>query len=147
MSEQDDKNTGGSQTIELEAEAEKEEESIGSSKLNPKRRGLLYHFLISFVAGLLASAIMVGAYARMIAPKLPQFYSFDLSSVIQQKEVEIMKNPNKNMKAEIAAYMDSLQKYINSYASHGIVLVTGASIGSSPYVKDITNGFIKNAPK
>lgn len=132
----------------LEKEAEAEEEQAGkpssNSYFSPKLRGLLFHFLISFVAGILASSIVVYIYATHV-PKIPKFYSFDLSTMIQQKEVQILKHPNQNMKAEIDAYISNLQKYVNSYASHGIVFVTGVSIGNSPYVKDITKGFTGSA--
>ena len=137
----------------LEREAEESEEAFsqnqsgGSKDGNggSKMRSAYFHFMISFFTSLIVSAAMLGGYAKMEQSKIPQFYSFDLSSTIQQKEVEIMKHPGKNMKADIDAYMGKLSSYINSYAKNGIVLVTGASVGNSPYIKDITSGFEKNA--
>jgi len=134
---------------QLEKEAEREEESVGQTSGgdggSKPQRGLLFHAIISAFVSIIISAAMVGGYAKMEQSKIPKFYSFDLSTVIQQKEVEIMKHPSKDMKAEISAYMNQLSSYINSYAKKGIVLVTGASIGNSPYVKDITSGFVKDA--
>ena len=133
---------------ELEKEAEKEEESVGQtsggSGGSKPQRGLLFHAIISAFVSIIISAAMIGGYAKMEQSKTPKFYSFDLSTVIQQKEVEIMKHPGKDMKAEINDYMNQLSNYINSYAKDGIVLVTGASVGNSPYIKDITSGFTKS---
>jgi hypothetical protein len=136
---------------QLEKEAEREEESVGQTSGgdggSKPQRGLLFHAIISAFVSIIISAAMIGGYAKMEQSKIkiPKFYSFDLSTVIQQKEVEIMKHPSKDMKAEISAYMNQLSSYINSYAKKGIVLVTGASVGNSPYVKDITSDFVKNA--
>jgi cell division protein FtsB len=132
---------------QLEKEAEREEESVGQTSGggaggSKPQRGLLFHAIISAFVSIIISAAMIGGYAKMEQSKIPKFYSFDLSTVIQQKEVEIMKHPSKDMKAEISAYMNQLSSYINSYAKNGVVLVTGASVGNSPYVKDITSGFV-----
>ena len=133
----------------LEKEAEKEEKLVGQSSGDSggskPQRGLLFHAIVSAFVSIIISAAMIGGYAKMEQSKIPKFYSFDLSTVIQQKEVEIMKHPDKDMKAEINDYMNRLSNYINSYAKSGIVLVTGASVGNSPYVKDITSGFVKDA--
>lgn len=101
-----------------------------------------YNFTVSFVAGLLAAFLVVNLYNTYIRPQ-PRFYQFNLSDVLKEEETKILKNKNVDMKKEINAFMELMRQYVDYYAKDGIVFVGGATIGDSPYIKDITSEFVK----
>ncbi len=113
------------------------------SKLSAKQN-LLMTFLISFVTGLITASIVLAIYVSYVRHPV-RFYSFNLARVVDEMKNNIMhsKKSSKEIKKEINSYMTAVGEYVNSFSKKGIVFVGGATIGKSPYVKDITKGFEK----
>jgi len=121
-------------------DAQKKEEPTNTK--DPFWKNLALMMGVSFVMGFLASVIVIKLYFTFVSPE-PLYYTFDLDKALSFEETKIVKNPQTNMKQEISQYMNDMNNYISSYSSKGMVFVSGAVIGKSPYVQDITKGFIK----
>jgi len=101
--------------------------------------------VITFALSFLVSVITINIYSSYINPA-PKFYAFDLFSVVKAEQDYLMKHKKYDVGKSLEKYFHEVNDYLSNYQKDGIVLVKGATVGVSPFIRDITDGFIKNHP-
>ena len=139
--------TGGAENSVQENTKTKDDKIWDDPDYNSMKPGqnILLTFLISFVSGILTASITLLIYMQYLRPPPVKYYSFDLSKIIREVKSDVMEKKNVSndeIRGEIDKYISAMGRYVNFYAKRGIVFVGGATLGKSPYVTDITRGFI-----